>query len=231
MSKTVVIHQPDLLSYLGFFHRFLGADLYVALDHVQFVNGTSKSWTHRDQIKTPRGPKWLTVSVRKAPRDTPINLIELSDTNWRRENLSLVRENYAGASHFEEVFSELETLYALPCARLVEFTTASIDMLLRLFEIAIPRVLSSSLQPVGQSNDLLVDILRKVGATHYLSGVGARAYFDPRPFARAGIEVIWQDFKHPVYPQLHGGFVPYLSSIDLLFNCGIEESKGILRSC
>ena len=78
---------------------------------------------------------------------------------------------------------------------------------------------------------LLVDILQKVRADKYLSGVGAKAYFDPAPFAAAGIEVTWQDFKHPVYPQLYGDFIPYLSSIDLLFNCGIKKSHEILRSC
>jgi hypothetical protein len=231
VSKTVVIHQPDFLSHLGFFHRFLGADLYVALDHVQFVNGTSRSWTHRDKIKTPRGAQWLSVSVRKTSRDTPINAIGLSDTDWRKQNLNLVRENYREAPHFEEIFAELEKLYELSSASLVEFTMASIDMLLRLFDITIPCVLSSSLQPVGHKNELLVDILRKVGATRYLSGMGARDYFDPVPFSDAGIEVVWQDFKHPIYPQLHGEFMPYLSSIDMLFNCGIKRSREILRSC
>ena len=231
MNKTVVIHQPDFLSHLGFFHRFLNANLYVALDHVQFVNGTSRSWTHRDKIKTPRGVQWLTISVRKTSRDTPINAVELSETDWRAQNLNLVRENYRTAAYFREIFPELEKLYALPCARLVEFTIASIDMLLRLFGISIPSVLSSSLKPVGHKNELLVDILRKVGASRYLSGVGARDYFDPAPFEKAGIDVAWQEFKHPVYPQLHGEFMPYLSSIDLLFNCGTENSRKILRSC
>ncbi len=229
MSKTVVIHQPDFLPYLGFFHRFLGADLYVALDHVQFVH-SNRGWTHRDKIKTPRGTQWLTVSVRKAQRDTPINAITLSDTDWRAENLNLVRENYREAPHFEMIYSELETLYALSCTRLSEFTLASIKMLLRLFDIKIPCVESNSLQPRGHKNELLVDILRKVSATRYFSGVGARDYLDPIAFSEAGIEVVWQDFKHPVYPQLYGEFVPYLSSIDMLFNCGVERSCEILRS-
>lgn len=231
MNKTVVIHQPDFLPHLGFFHRFLAADLYVALDHVQFVNGTSRSWTHRDKIKTPRGAQWLSLSVRKAPRDTPINAVGLSDTGWRTQNLNLLRENYQEAPHFKEIFAELEKLYELTGDRLVEFTKASIDMLLHLFDIPIPCVLSSSLKPVGHKNELLVDILRKVGATHYLSGIGARDYFDPVPFSEAGIDVVWQDFKHPVYPQMHGEFVPFLSSIDLLFNCGVDRSREILRSC
>jgi hypothetical protein len=78
---------------------------------------------------------------------------------------------------------------------------------------------------------MLVDLLRKCGATHYLSGLGARAYFDGQPFADAGVEVLWQEFSHPVYPQLYGGFVPELSAVDLLFNCGAARSRNILRSC
>lgn len=231
MSKTVVIHQPDFLPHLAFFHRLIAADLYVALDHAQFVNGTSRSWTHRDKIKTARGEQWLTASVRKAPLDTPINAIELSETGWRARNLDLIRENYRTTRHFEEIYAELEALYALPCSRLCEFTLASIDMLLRLFGITVPRVLSSSLAPSGHGNELLVDMLRKVHATRYLSGQGARGYYQAPPFEEAGIQVVWQDFKHPVYPQLHGGFLPYLSSIDLLLNCGAERSREILRSC
>jgi len=77
---------------------------------------------------------------------------------------------------------------------------------------------------------MLVDLLVKSGATHYLSGVGARAYFEPAPFAAAGIEVIWQQFDQPAYPQQFGEFVPYLSAVDMLFNCGMERSREILRS-
>jgi hypothetical protein len=68
-----------------------------------------------------------------------------------------------------------------------------------------------------------------VGATHYLSGNGARDYMQPEKFAQAGIQVVWQQFSHPVYPQQFGAFVPYLSSLDVLFNCGITASRQILR--
>ena len=109
-------------------------------------------------------------------------------------------------------------------------TLASIDLLGDMLGVGVPRKLSSELSPAGGRNEMLVDLLQKVGATHYLSGIGARAYFDPAPYAAAGIEVLWQDFSHPVYPQLHGEFVPNLSAIDMLFNCGIKQSREILRS-
>ena len=77
---------------------------------------------------------------------------------------------------------------------------------------------------------MIVDIMNKLGARAYLSGTGAADYYDPAVYERAGIRVIWQEFVHPVYPQQFGAFIPYLSSIDLLFNCGIEQSRKILRN-
>ncbi|MEW6165106.1 MAG: WbqC family protein [Pseudomonadota bacterium] len=226
--KTVVIHQPDFMPYLGFFHRFLHADMYIALDHVQFVH-SNRGWTHRDKIKTPQGAKWLTVSVKKAPRNTAINRIELADTGWRQDNLSLLEQNYRKTPGYQEVMPEIECLYAQPFQRLSDFNMSSVELLMDLLDARIPWIWSSSLDPQGAKNELLVDLLLKAGATHYLSGNGARDYFQPEPFARAGIEVVWQDFTHPVYTQQFDGFLPYLSSLDLLFNQGIMASREILR--
>ncbi len=232
MSKTVVIHQPDFLSYAGFFHRLLHADLFVLLDCAQYVDGTRNAWMNRDKIKTPQGEKWLTVSVKRAPRNSQIREIELSDSiDWRAGNLNLLRENYKSAPFFTEIFPAVEELYAYQCEKLIDFNLRSIDLMLELFDIHPAMQLASALDPAGRKNDLLVDILGKVGATHYLSGTGAKAYFEPGPFERAGITVLWQEFRHPVYRQSHGDFLPYLSSIDLLFNCGTRRSREILRGC
>lgn len=229
-KKIVVIHQPDFAPYLGFFHRFLHADFYIALDHVQYVNGSSRAWTHRDKIKTAHGEKWLTVSVRKASRDTPINQIELStDIDWRENNLRLLEQNYRKAPYYDELMSEIERLYAQPFSMLCNFNMALIEMLMDMLDVRIPWVWSSSLGPVGTKNELLVDLLQKVSATHYLSGVGARDYFQSEPFAKAGIEVVWQKFTPPLYTQQFGEFVPYLSVLDILFNHGILASREILR--
>jgi hypothetical protein len=229
--KTVVIHQPDFAPYLGFFQRFLQADLYLVLDHVQFVTGTSRSWMHRDKIKTPQGEHWLTLSVKRAARGTPINQIELAvGTDWARDNLNLLAQNYRNAPHYRAIMPRVEALYASAPPLMADFNLRSIDMLAEMLDTPIPKVLSSTLDPQGSSNELLVDLLQKVGATHYLSGTGARAYMQPEIFEAAGIAVLWQKFEHPVYAQQFEGFIPYLSALDVLFNCGIEESRRILRS-
>ena len=48
-------------------------------------------------------------------------------------------------------------------------------------------------------------------------------------FEQHGIAVEWQQYPHPVYPQLHGAFVPNLSALDLLLNCG-DEAPGVLAA-
>jgi hypothetical protein len=229
MTKTVVIHQPDLMPHLAYFHRLVHADLLVHLDTAQFVTGTSRSWMNRDRIKTRNGPRWITASVRPAHRATRIaDILLSSDDRWRESGLNLIRENYRRAPCFDEIMPYVEELFRHPCEKMVDLNLKSIRIILDLLDIRIETMLASALDPRGRSNELLVDILKKVGGTRYLSGVGAKDYFDPEPFQRAGITVLWQEFNHPVYPQLFGEFVPYLSSIDLLFNCGRARSREIL---
>ena len=231
MKKTVVIHQPDFLSYLGFFHRLLNSDLFIILDDVQYVS-SSRSWTNRDKIKTQIGEQWLTVNVKKAPRNTNISKIVLNDTiDWKKQNLNLLRQNYTKSKYFNEIFPHIEKLYINDFKNLLDFNMASIRMLLELFDIKVDIEYSSNLNTTKTKSERLVEILTQVDATHYLSGMGAKDYHQDKPFDDAGIEVIWQDFTHPVYPQLYGEFIPYLSSVDMLFNCGIEKSREILRSC
>ena len=228
--KTIVIHQPDFLPYPGFFHRLLNADQFIVLDHVQFLHN-SKSWHHRDLIRTPQGTAWLTVSVKKAPQTTAIRSIELAeDVDWRSRHLNLITHHYRRSPFYAEIYPYIEDLYSLQCQKLVDFNLASIHMLMNLFGMQIDMAMSSELQPQGKGCDLLVDLIQKTGGTHYLSGTGALSYYQPEPFADAGITVQWQNYEPVTYPQRYTGFVPNLSSIDLLFNCGVQTARSKLKN-
>jgi hypothetical protein len=72
-------------------------------------------------------------------------------------------------------------------------------------------------------------LLKATGATVYISGEGAgsRRYIEEEWFNEQGIQLQWQQFKHPQYSQLHGAFAEKLSIIDLIFNCG-PQARSIL---
>ena len=95
-------------------------------------------------------------------------------------------------------------------------------------KIKTPIFRSSELGETGNKTQRLVSICKKLKATHYLSGESARNYILDSEFSDQNIELEYQKYKHPEYPQRYQGFVPFLSTIDLLFNCG-EKSLGILK--
>jgi hypothetical protein len=88
-------------------------------------------------------------------------------------------------------------------------------------------VRSSTLNVKGDRLERLVQICRRFQADIFYEGAAGRNYIDESYFAEQGISVEYQDYHHPVYKQLYGDFVPYLSVIDLLFNHG-EESLSII---
>ena len=73
--KIIVIHQPDFLPYLGFFHRLLKADEFIILDHVDLSLG---GWVNRDKIKTlQEKDSWITVPIEKSKGEKRINLVKI----------------------------------------------------------------------------------------------------------------------------------------------------------
>src|SRR4030066_409564 len=81
----------------------------------------------------------------------------------------------------------------------------------------------------GVKSDIVLDMCKKLCADVYIFGALGRDYAEMDKFEQAGIKIYFQDYHHPEYLQLYGKFVPYVSVIDLLFNCG-DNSLDILMS-
>ncbi len=226
--KRVCIHQPDFLPHLGFFHRLLFADVFIILDDVQFLRKGS-GWHNRDKIKTSQGAKWLTVSVQKGHLGRSINEVQLSQPaeNWIVRNLSLINENYCKSPYFDKYILKIETIYRSGVTKLIDLNMAFLRFFFDIFGIHVHTFFASAFHVGGQKNQRLINLVKAVGGTHYLTGTGSKAYLDEDLFAAKGVIVEWQQFEHPIYPQLYGEFMPHLSCIDILFNCG-PQSKDIL---
>lgn len=225
----VCIHQPDFAPYLGFFHRLLTTDVFIVLDDVQFLR---RGWHHRDKIKGPHGARWLTLSIDKGGYHQTLTEVRLApiEQGWIESQLNVLRESYRKAPYFESYFEELERIYYSGTDRLVPFNLQVLKFLMRALDLRVEMRFSSEMAVPGTKSERLINLVKTVGGTHYYTGIGSRSYLDEAMFVREGLAVEWQDFRHPTYPQLHGDFVPYLSTLDLLFNCG-PQAKEVLRSC
>jgi WbqC-like protein family len=220
-DTTVVVLQPGYLPWLGFFDQLRRADIFVYYDDVQY---DKHGWRNRNRIKTQSGPLWLTVPVRHAGRDCPRILdVEIdARTPWARKHVASIRQAYARAPFLARYLSSLEELLHQKWERVVDLDLQCAATMADWFGLRRRVERSSALGVEGDRSGRLVNICRRLGATKYVSGDSAKDYLDVGLFERHGIQVQWQQYVHPSYPQLHGEFVPYLSALDLLLNCGDE---------
>ncbi|MCP4112656.1 MAG: WbqC family protein [Desulfobacteraceae bacterium] len=225
-SKTVGILQPSYMPWLGFFEQLYTCDIFVLYDDVQFEKG---SWRNRNRIKTDGGPQWLTVPVMLKGKDFPVikDVIINQSIPWHKKHIKSVTQNYSKAPFFELYADKLFKLLNKPCKYLIDLNFELIHWLTDQLNISTPMVLSSELNISGANVQRLIDIIQSLQGNHFYEGSAGREYIDVKIFEEAGITVTFQDYNHPVYPQLHGDFISHLSIIDLLFNCG-SESLNIL---
>lgn len=226
LTKTLVVLQPGYLPWLGYFDQVQNCDIFVHYDDVQF---DKHGWRNRNRIKSPNGPHWLTVPVRHSGLGCPSiqDVVIDNRTPWAKKHIGTIKQFYAKAPCLNRYLPELEELLLRPWTRLLDLDLALVDNLCQWLGLRRTMVCSSELGIQGERSERLVRLCLHFGANRYLSGNAAKDYLDVALFARHGIDVQWQDYHHPVYPQQHGEFAPYLSVIDLLLNCG-EESAAIL---
>ncbi|MDO9162362.1 MAG: WbqC family protein [Methylococcaceae bacterium] len=230
MTKTLTLsaHQPAYLPWLGYLDKIARVDVFVFLDNVQFEKN---SFTNRNKIKTPQGPQWLTIPV-KLKGHTNATLLDtlVDDTQgWRVKHLKSIEMNYRKAPYFKECFPMISGLLLLPESNLSELCWQHLQFWLAEFEIKTEVYRSSALPVSSKKSDLVLDLCKQIGANNYISGPFGKDYLNEQSFAVAGIKIDYQDFKHPVYPQLWGDFEPNMCILDYWMNCGSNSNNFLQR--
>ena len=111
---------------------------------------------------------------------------------------------------------------------LVDINIDLIEWALRAIGVSTCFKRSSKLEEVyGSSTERLISICKSVDGDEYLSGAGGNNYQDEEMFKKTNIKLTMMNFEHPIYNQLWGEFIPNLSIIDLIFNCG-KNSRQII---
>jgi len=222
----VAVHQPQYLPWLGFFDKMDRADIFVLLDTVQYKKN---EWQNRNRIKTAAGPQWLTVPV---TYHFPQRIDEVGVNNrerWQHRQRQALLTNYRQAPCWDFVAPLIEELLTPAWERLSPLNVFSVTRLAKLLGITTPLFLASELPPFPEGPDRrLIAIAKHFGADTYLAGSGGRDYMSLDLYRQNGINVAFQEYRHPVYEQRFGPFVPFLSVLDLLFNHG-RRSLTILR--
>jgi hypothetical protein len=227
---TVASHQPNYIPWLGYFYKISRADLFVFVDMVIYPG---RSYINRNYIKSASGPNWLTIPViTKGHTGQLIRQVETDNLQgWTDSHLKTLNLNYRRATHFDEVYALLEPLYSRvdgERSSLSEFNISLIRAIAAYLGIHPEWLLASDLNVSGAKTDLVVEVCSAAGGTTYLAGQGAKAYLEEEKLRDAGLALHYSAFELSTYPQLFGEFVPNLSIIDVLMNCGRAGTRRLL---
>ena len=223
----IAIMQPTFLPWIGYFSMMSEVDKFVLLDDVQFER---RSWQQRNKILTSNGPIWLTVPVaNKSLRLQQINDVQiLYEKDFIKKIIRSIELNYSKAPHYKLYSKKIYSILEERPKKLSILTIRLIKEIKKILEIKTKLILSSEMNINGKREERLLNICLSLKAKTYLSPPNSKSYLDQSDiFNKNNIVLEYFNYSHPTYPQLIKEFQPYISVIDLIFNCG-RSSKDYL---
>jgi hypothetical protein len=210
---------------LGFFKKIQSCDIFVFLDDVQFEKD---SFDNRNRIKSSDGVTWITVPLARPVFGKKINEVLISyETDWQNIHCGKIYENYKSAPYFSSYWSDIEKILTCKYKKLIDLNFKLIEYFNHALDITTKTIKSSELAVTKTKTERLIEICSKLNATCYVSGIAGKDYLDEKLFSNSGIKLIYENFIHPTYRQLHSNFIDNLSIIDLLMNEGSRSKKII----
>lgn len=217
----ISIHQPNYIPWLGYFEKIKDCDVFIFLDDVQY---SGNKVSNRNLIRTENGSQYLSIPIKQ--RREVLNKIEIDNSvKWQEKHWNCIKNSYRNSPGWDYLANDLEMLYKTNWSKLVNINMESINLIANKLNISCEFICSSKLKgEFGKNSERILNICKYFNADLFLSGAGAKEYLDIDSFIQNGIEIKFQEFKHPQYKQIREPFIPNLSAIDFLFQCG--ESAG-----
>jgi hypothetical protein len=225
----VVISQPMYFPWLGQLNQALLADAFVFYSDVQFARG----FINRVQVLIEGEPEFLTVPTLGSKRLNINQLRPDSGQPWvarHTTKLSFSFQNAPFGSYALDIFSSVTSERHLTLSSL---NSASVKLLCsELFPQQCPTFYDSTEFPrESKGTQALIEVCQELGATHYLTGHGAKNYVDVELFSRAGIELEFIDYRIRPYIQFGGRAITnYVSALDALARLGPDKTLELFES-
>lgn len=220
-------HQPVYLPWLGLFHKIAISDVYCYFDDVQYL---SSDWNNRNKIKIQDCGRWLTVPVlRHGYLCKTIKEMKINNTvDWRKKHWMSIYLNYKKAPYFDDYAGFFEDTYKKEWQYLSDLNEYMLKWFLKVLNINVKYYKASELDLKGKKSDLVLYMCQKLKADTYVFGALGKDYANERDFKKNNVKVYFQNYQHPIYQQLRGDFLPYMSIVDLLFNCGDKSAEIVM---
>lgn len=223
-GKTVVILQSNYLPWKGYFDLANDADIFVFYDTVKY---TKNDWRNRNILYTKNGKQWLTVPIAGSAVKQMINEVTLTNDKWQQEHYRSMYYGYKSAPYFTDLDEFINSLYLeRSWTNLSELNQSLIKEISKRVGSKTEFVKSEDIAVEGDRINRLIEILKKLNATKYISGPAAKDYLagSEHIFADNGIELSYKDYSgYKEYKQLNTPFEHGVSIVDVIANVGWQN--------
>lgn len=186
----VMMGQPGLFPWWGTFAKAAATDIVIHLDHVSWQKG---GYLNRFRLADSSRTTWCTVPLRRPALGTPIIDVEIEPPRRSLRTHRAILEDRVSMID-ADARDLLTRLYAAAgTTSASELAIASTEQAAAYLGIVPRFVRSSGLDPQHRSSEMILGLLRNVGADAYLFGPGrhgiAQHYLDVSLLQRNGIRV------------------------------------------
>jgi len=218
-KKIVALIQSNYLPWKGYFDIISLSDLFVFHDDLQY---TKQDWRNRNKIKTPNGIRWLTIPC-GSKENRKIYDVIIPNPDWQKSHWEIIKYCYHKAPYFNYYKDFFESIYlgvrwnSLSALNqyLIQYISTQFFKMKTKFDD------TRNYRLIQHKGARVLELLKKVEATDYISGPSAQKYIKDKQFLNAGIHVHWMDYSgYKKYHQLYPPFTHEVSVIDLLFSEG-----------
>ena len=202
-KMILTIHQPEYLPWMGFFNKLSYADVYVALDNVQYRH---KYFQNRNKILTSNGECWLNVPVyRKGNRDIFIQDIKINNIiNWRDKTWKNIYYSYKKAPYFKQYSDYFENVYSTEWENLVDLNLDIIENICKFLNFKVDIVKASDLNIDGIGPELILDVCKLFKPDVYIAvqDIWGIDFAIPRPWFNKIQSALWTTLDSlPILPS------------------------------
>jgi hypothetical protein len=175
-----------------------------------------QSYRNRCEILTANGPLKLSIPVKHLAHKEFTKDIEISyNENWQIKHWRAIVSAYKNSPYFEHFEDEVKTIYSKQVKFLLDYNTQQLDLLFKIMRIKKDIYLSSN---YAETSFELIDQREHI---HPKLDVGTD-------------KVVAEVLQKPYYQTFEAkmAFVPNRSTLDLLFNTGLDslDYLGFKRS-
>lgn len=186
----IAIQQPYFYPYIGYFDLIKSVDKFIFFNDVQYVR---RSWINRNRISKNF---YLTVPVKKSPREFLINQIKIDyENNWHYKHCRSLETKYGKECLENPVYLFYKNIPKYEF--LVDFLKDSIKDVCKFLDIKTEFINSEDLRIDKnlKNKNRIIEICNRLNANSYYNLPGGSSLYSKEEFKKNNIDLNFIEIK------------------------------------